>query len=183
MRKLILTLLLLLCPSLASATIVRALTVEQMAQESDAVIFGTVSKQTSGWNDSKTRIYTVTTIVVKESWKGSHRNGASVNIRQIGGTVGQLTQRVVGNAKFTAGRGGRRVSGAQPERGDLLCHGYGARTHWSHFRSVWSIDSEARPARHQARSAPRVGSALPTSILHSPAPNHRSPSKRRERRY
>ena len=103
MRSLIYALFVVLVPSLASATIVRSLTVEQMAQGADAVILGTVSKQTSGWNEGKTRIYTVTSISVTQSWKGSHTVGSVIDIRQIGGTVGQLTQTVVGNAKFTVG--------------------------------------------------------------------------------
>ena len=183
MRKLILTLLLLLCPSLASATIVRALTVEQMAQESDAVIFGTVSKQTSGWNDSKTRIYTVTTIVVKESWKGSHRNGASVNIRQIGGTVGQLTQRVVGNAKFTAGE--EVVVFLERSPSEEIYFVMGMAQGRIGVTSGPSGPSIQRPDLHGIKLVPPPGSGPPCPRPFSTA-QHRTiavPRSARERRY
>ncbi|MCB9540440.1 MAG: hypothetical protein H6704_29840 [Myxococcales bacterium] len=87
----------------AGATIVRPLTVEMMAQRADVVVRGRVVGQDVGWNDDKTRIYTVTRVEVAEAYKGGDKAGAILAIRQIGGTVDGLTQSVVGNAELRAG--------------------------------------------------------------------------------
>jgi hypothetical protein len=87
----------------ATATIVRALSIEQLTATADVIAEGRVTAQSSSWNDEKTRIYTVTTLAVLTAHKGPVKPGETLQIRQIGGTVDGLTQSIVGNAKLSVG--------------------------------------------------------------------------------
>lgn len=92
----------LLLAATAQATIVKSVSVEEMAKTADVIVVGEVLSRTSSWNDAKTRIYTVTRVRVGEAIKGS-TGGAEIQIRQIGGTLDGLTQQIVGNAKLAEG--------------------------------------------------------------------------------
>ena len=87
----------------AQATTVKSLSVETMAQEADTIIEGRVIEKESRWNQQKTRIYTFTQINVTTSHKGNEKSGTTLQVRQIGGDIDGLSQRVVGNAEFTVG--------------------------------------------------------------------------------
>jgi len=100
---LFLALLLLTAAIPASATIVRALSIEQLTATADVIVEGRVTAQSSSWNDEKTRIYTVTTLAVSTAHKGPVKPGETLQIRQIGGTVDGLTHR----GQREAQRGGR----------------------------------------------------------------------------
>ena len=63
--------------------------VEKLAKDSDVIITGKVIKKKSSWNESKTRIYTKTTVQVDEYLKGTD-SGGSVEIRYPGGEVGDV---------------------------------------------------------------------------------------------
>ncbi len=102
-RTLCIAALLLMVFTPAMATIVRALTVEQMTTTADVIAEGQVTDQTSAWNEEKTRIYTVTTLTLTVTHKGPVKAGEAIQIRQIGGTVDGLTQSIAGNAKLTKG--------------------------------------------------------------------------------
>lgn len=80
------------------ATIVQALDLEQLAQTADVVVHGRVLAQSTAWNASHSRIYTVTTVSISDPLKGPHKKGATIRIRQLGGTVDGITQSIVGNA-------------------------------------------------------------------------------------
>jgi hypothetical protein len=103
MRKFIVVLILTLCPAISSATIMRALSLEQMTKDADSIVYGEVVKQVADWNAEKTRIYTMTTVRVTEEWKGEAKTDSLIVIRQIGGSVGALTQSVAGNAQLSTG--------------------------------------------------------------------------------
>ena len=55
----------------------------------DVIITGKVSHNKSGWNENKTRIYTKTTVQVKEYIKGQN-NGSYMEIMSPGGEVGEV---------------------------------------------------------------------------------------------
>ncbi|MBM4364162.1 MAG: hypothetical protein FJ104_15895 [Deltaproteobacteria bacterium] len=90
-------------PNPAGATIVKPLTVSEMARRADVVVLGRVVGQTATWNPERTRIYTRTELLVGESLKGDARAGESLTIRQLGGTLDGLVQTVPGNARFAIG--------------------------------------------------------------------------------
>ena len=87
----------------ARSTIVRSMNLDQLAHEADAVIHGRITHRSSSWNDTKSRIYTVTQVEVIETIKGQAKAQQILKIRQIGGTVDGITQTIVGNASLTVG--------------------------------------------------------------------------------
>lgn len=103
MKRLVFGLTALLMATAAQATIVRSMSVEQLANEADAVVHGRVVGQTSAWNDTKSRIYTITDVEVIEAVKGKSAAKTVVQVRQIGGTVDGITQSIVGNASLKQG--------------------------------------------------------------------------------
>lgn len=85
---------------------VNALTVEyigleRMTKESQNVIYGKVLSSYSVWEDKS--IYTYTTIEIKEVIKGSYRSQKIV-VKQMGGTVGYISQIVDGTPKLEIGK-------------------------------------------------------------------------------
>ncbi|MEZ4473757.1 MAG: hypothetical protein R3F60_23795 [bacterium] len=85
----------------ASATIVQSLSLDDMSRKADVIVHGTVVEQATAWNDTRSRIYTVTTVEVKERLKG--KGETRIRIRQLGGTVDGITQSIVGNARLSVG--------------------------------------------------------------------------------
>jgi hypothetical protein len=90
-------------PIAAEATIVKRLTVAEMARRADVVVQGTVVRQSASWNAERTRIYTVTELRVVEALKGTATAGATISIRQLGGTLDGIVQSIAGNARFDVG--------------------------------------------------------------------------------
>ncbi|MEE2789622.1 MAG: hypothetical protein VX589_19945 [Myxococcota bacterium] len=84
----------------AKATIVKSVSVQEMSRQADAIVHGIVTAQVMTWDESRRRIYTISTIEVIEDFKGALKKQTTVNVRQIGGTVDGLTQVVAGNAKL-----------------------------------------------------------------------------------
>ena len=99
----LLTMALLLIASMSGATIVRSMSLAEMTRTADVVVRATVQGRSANWNESRTRIYTVTRLEVGHVLKGPVQAGEEIRVRQIGGSVGEITQRVAGNAHFTAG--------------------------------------------------------------------------------
>jgi|JI10StandDraft_1071094.scaffolds.fasta_scaffold479981_2 uncharacterized membrane protein len=85
----------------AGATIVQSLSLEEMSRKADVIVHGRVVEQATAWNETRSRIYTVTTIEVQERLKGL--GASSIRVRQLGGTVDGLTQSIVGNARLVVG--------------------------------------------------------------------------------
>ena len=86
--------------SAANATIVKSVSLMEMAKQADAIVQGVISKQEVSWDEARTRIYTLTTIQVSEALKGKVDSAQTLKVRQIGGTIDGITQYVAGNAKF-----------------------------------------------------------------------------------
>ena len=77
------------------ATSMVSLSMEQLAQASSEIVQGHVVGQVSEWNAAHTRIVTTTTVAVTQSLKGNAPE--SVEIHQLGGTVGSVTQTIMGD--------------------------------------------------------------------------------------
>jgi hypothetical protein len=63
--------------------------IKKLSREADIIVTGKVTQKESSWNESKTRIYTRTTIQVDEYLKGSNE-GTFVDILHPGGEVGEV---------------------------------------------------------------------------------------------
>ena len=63
--------------------------IKKLSQESDVIVIGKVSQKESHWNESKTRIYTKTTVEVDEYLKGDN-SVSQVEVTTPGGEVGDV---------------------------------------------------------------------------------------------
>jgi hypothetical protein len=99
LRALLLALFLLPAASLAT-TVLRA-DVPALTRLSDAVVRGRVVSLQSHWTADGLRIVTDVRLEVVEALKGAP--GRTITIRQPGGTVGNIGQRVSGLASFKPG--------------------------------------------------------------------------------
>ena len=87
---------LLTMPVLGS--VVLQMDLDELVEDSDAIIQGEVEAVYSQWDQEKKLIFTYASIRVDESLKGESRR--SLLIRQMGGTVGALTLTVAGMPEF-----------------------------------------------------------------------------------
>jgi hypothetical protein len=62
---------------------------KELSKGADVILTGKVSKQTSNWNEDKTRIFTKATVQVDEYIKGNS-SGSTVMVRYLGGEVGEI---------------------------------------------------------------------------------------------
>jgi len=62
---------------------------KKLSKEADVILMGKVVQKKSTWNDSKTKIYTKTTLKVDEYLKGGE-NSKSIDITYLGGEVGEV---------------------------------------------------------------------------------------------
>lgn len=63
--------------------------IKNLSKDSDVIITGKVIEKESSWNDSKSRIYTKTTVQVDEYLKGTNAE-QSLEITTPGGEVGEV---------------------------------------------------------------------------------------------
>jgi hypothetical protein len=89
-----------LFPGLGDTVMIK-LSLEQLATETDTIVLGTVTSQTSDWNAQYTAIYTDVTVAVEEVIKGSP--GAEVTFRIAGGIVGEIGMRTSNDPMFQDG--------------------------------------------------------------------------------
>jgi hypothetical protein len=92
----------LLAASLAGATVLVALQVEDLAQMSPVVLVGEVNTVESGWNPEKTRIHTRVQITPIEVLKGPADLG-TVKVKFLGGQVGETVAHLPGAPHFEVG--------------------------------------------------------------------------------
>lgn len=90
-----------LCSLVAGATVVRFETLDDMARRVPVIVRGKAVRSVSGWDEAQHRIWTWTEVVVEETIKGTVP--AVVLIKQPGGEVGAIGQRVEGAAHFVDG--------------------------------------------------------------------------------
>jgi hypothetical protein len=85
----------------AGATSLLYRDVPALSRASDAIVVARVVKTESRWTPDHRRIVTDVTLQVSESLKGAP--GSTVVVRQAGGQVGEMGQRVDGMASFARG--------------------------------------------------------------------------------
>ncbi len=91
---------LLLCAA-SSATSVRPIAIEDMAQRASNVVEGRAEQQWSVWDTNEHLIYTYTRFAVSSTLKGRAHN--EVVVRQIGGSVNGVRQHASGVRQFVLG--------------------------------------------------------------------------------
>ncbi len=100
MQRVALVLLIAVIPCFALGSVVKPMSLKQLAVSADAIVHGRVLQSETIWNENKTRIFTLTTVRVTEEWKGALGDEKELVIRQVGGSIGPITQAVAGNAVF-----------------------------------------------------------------------------------
>jgi len=98
---LLLTLFYLPVEGIAPATATQKLSLEQLAREADLIAMGRIQGVTSQESADRSTITTVVTFSVEEQWKGP--KASTITVKQPGGSVGGLTQRVMGEPQFSVG--------------------------------------------------------------------------------
>jgi len=88
-------------PSVAGATSVEMLSLEDIVAFSPVVIHGAVIRSASRWNEDRSMIVTDVTLNVLDALKGSAVS--EIVVTQLGGTVGKLQVDVPGAAAFRDG--------------------------------------------------------------------------------
>jgi hypothetical protein len=101
MRKALIALGALLVLSVASATTVVPMSVEALASVSSHVLEGTALQSWSQWNSAHTLIVTYTRFQVLRTLKG--QAPSTVIVQQLGGKVGEITQKVAGVRHWNPG--------------------------------------------------------------------------------
>lgn len=98
--------------SLATATTVQKLSLADLAKKSDTIVLARVEDETARWEDGNKEIYSYITLRVLDPVKGmgkksengkSPKNEETITIRQLGGTVDNMTSIVPGMPSFRRG--------------------------------------------------------------------------------
>lgn len=82
----------------ARATTMVSMSMEQLTEAASDIVQAHVVSQVSAWNATHTQIVTVTTLAVLQTLKGSA--SSTVQVRQLGGTVGNMTVHIPGDIAF-----------------------------------------------------------------------------------
>lgn len=85
----------------AWATLVPRMTLEEMVDESQFVIQGSVLRSWAGWDDSRQFIWTHYEIRIADTWKGNRL--AKIVVSEPGGTVGETEMHIAGAPRFSVG--------------------------------------------------------------------------------
>jgi hypothetical protein len=101
MKRWLASLLLLAVPTLLFATTVVPMAVEALTRASTYVVEARSIGSTSQWNSEHTFIFTYTRFEVTRALKGQASN--TIMVRQIGGTVDGITQKVAGVRQWSPG--------------------------------------------------------------------------------
>jgi hypothetical protein len=82
---------LLLLSSQGEASLFEPVRDRQLVCEASDIVHGQVTHVRSGWDDQRTAIWTTATIEIQDVSRGSLSRGASITVKQVGGTVGGYT--------------------------------------------------------------------------------------------
>ncbi len=100
--RLPLLLALLACASPAAATLLRPLGLSQLLQRADEVVLARALD--SDAREESGRIYTHTRLLVTQRLRGKGPSaGAEITLRQLGGSLGDWSQEIVGTPRLVAG--------------------------------------------------------------------------------
>lgn len=105
LRRLLMLIVVLGCLSPvapARATVVIPLAPEELAEEADAIVTGTVTRIRSRWNREQSQITTTIVIAVDEVLKGEVPDG-KIKVTHHGGSVGDSHAWIQGNPQFRRG--------------------------------------------------------------------------------
>ena len=94
---------LIVAASLASASIVQKLDVPDLTRLSHAVFVGQVIDSRSAWNPKHEYIQTFSRVRVDQPAKGIGCAGMTVTVRELGGSVGDYNQELIGGATYKPG--------------------------------------------------------------------------------
>lgn len=83
------------------ASVVRAMTLDDLVQEADQIVVGKVLAIHSEWDSGQRTIFTSIQIQVNEGWKGNLPNDGKMTLIQQGGVVGETEMAVQGMPKFS----------------------------------------------------------------------------------
>jgi hypothetical protein len=111
--------LLLVLPRPGHATVLQGLDLDTALNRSQHVALVTVRSVSSHWVGQ--RLYTRASLEVERGYHGGARAGHRLEVWALGGTVGGVTQRVVGEVTFRPGE--RAVIFATPRAGRLFVTG------------------------------------------------------------
>jgi hypothetical protein len=100
MRKLLLTLLALTAIQLCATTVV-PMTVEQLAISASQIVRARAVSSQARWDAEHAHIYTFTNFELLENLKGP--STSQIVVRQMGGRVGNIEQRVAGVRRWQTG--------------------------------------------------------------------------------
>jgi hypothetical protein len=118
----------------------------ELTDFADVVVTGRVLEIASAWDATTGHIYTYVTIAVQEVLKGDIAPSRLV-IKQIGGTVGDVSLEVPGQARFAAGEDIVAFLEVRPRDGTLYTSGL--------WQGKWRIEGDpATNARMAVRQAP-----------------------------
>ncbi|NIT59957.1 MAG: hypothetical protein GWN00_28180 [Aliifodinibius sp.] len=95
----ILTFVLIVCQEFVFATMIEKMSLNEIVNQSDLIIEGTVSTIESHWNEERTMIYTEVGITIQRIEKGSIKD-STITIRFIGGRVGNKAVIALGTPVF-----------------------------------------------------------------------------------
>lgn len=87
--------------SLAVATTIIPMSLEEMTQAADCVVEGQAGRSWSAWNAEHTFIYTYTTFQVSRALKGAPAQ--TLTVKQLGGSADGYTQKVSGVRALDSG--------------------------------------------------------------------------------
>lgn len=65
------------------------LSIPELTGQSELVVHGKVDRVRSFWNEGKTRIYSIATVSIIETWKGES-SGNTIEVRYPGGEIGSI---------------------------------------------------------------------------------------------
>ncbi len=98
--------------------------IQDLAGRVPLIVAGRCTSVRSAWNDEKTLITTTTTYDVERVVKGDLERKKDLVVRQVGGSVGNITQRLVGGPRFEVGE--RSLLFLRPDAsGELRIYGLG----------------------------------------------------------
>jgi len=83
-----------------SATIVLALSLEELIRQADLIVLGRCEENISAWDSERKRIFTYITVVPQRCLKGSECPPL-IKIRQLGGMVDNLAMTIAGSPSFS----------------------------------------------------------------------------------
>lgn len=91
----------LIAPSVVFASVVLSMSMEEMTTRAPLVVRGTVHRVDTQFSENRAKIWTYSEVVVRETLKGGART--TVLVKQPGGVVGNVGEKVAGVATFAPG--------------------------------------------------------------------------------